>query len=329
VTKTQLPRLGLSQWSADADTYPGRTGWNTELSTINQNAAKWGQGLMSARPVAAYSGFYYFATDTQRLWYDNGSVWTEISPVGGGGTPQQIDIADTGSEGSSRIGARADHQHALPVPAVDPGALTFGNTVSRGSSATVARADHTHAIPALPYASAAPGALVAGSAGVVGNSTDLARANHTHTLPESAKGTVKASTRVWQSLRTTSDGWPINAGWGSAAGVSIPAGQALPGIYVVNGSATITNVSGGNTTARASFFRDSVWGDKTVAKLLTPGEMWSGALMDMFVLTSEAVGGMSWILQFRGDGGGGNLSISGPEPWSYLQIVRVTDLFNP
>jgi hypothetical protein len=100
VAKSTLTRLGVSQWSSDTDVWPGRTGVNTELSTLNANAAKWGQGTTAARPVASTSGFYYWATDTQRLWVDNGTAWTEVSPVGGGGTPTQVDNGDTGVEGT-------------------------------------------------------------------------------------------------------------------------------------------------------------------------------------------------------------------------------------
>ena len=131
MAKTTLPRLGVSSWSADADTWPGRLGVNAELLAINTNAARWGQSTMAARPAAAAAniGTYWWTTDTLRLWYDNGGAWTEVSPVGGGGTPTSIDIGDAGVEGSSRIAARADHQHALVVPDSDPVTIAYAGAI--------------------------------------------------------------------------------------------------------------------------------------------------------------------------------------------------------
>src|SRR6478735_2260475 len=146
MAKTQLARTGASQWSVDTDAWPARTGWNNELANFNAVVAVYGQGTTAARPAASRQGFYYFATDTLRLWYDNGTAWTEVSPVGGGGTPQPTAIGTAGSEGTSRIAARADHVHALSDPTVDPAAVTYGGAAGRGSSATPARADHTHAL---------------------------------------------------------------------------------------------------------------------------------------------------------------------------------------
>ncbi len=182
MAKTQLPRSGASQWSADSDLWPGRTGFNAEFSNYNTVFALWGQGTTAQRPVAAFGGRFYFATDTRRLFYDNGTSWDEVSPVGGGGTPTSVDIGTAGAEGTSRIAARADHTHALSVPAVDPGALTYGGAAARGSSGTPARADHTHALTDLPRSSTAPGAMTYGGTGAAGGSASLARADHTHTL---------------------------------------------------------------------------------------------------------------------------------------------------
>ena len=53
MTKTSLARTGVSQWSADSDTWPGRTGWDTELANLNTVVAVSSQGTNAARPVAA------------------------------------------------------------------------------------------------------------------------------------------------------------------------------------------------------------------------------------------------------------------------------------
>lgn len=181
VAKTQLPRTGVSQASADSDTWPGRTGFNAEYANLNNVIAVWGQGTTAARPVAAYQGRWFWATDTSRLWVDNGTAWTEVSPVGGGGVPVQVNVGSGGSEGVSRIAARADHSHPLAAPAFDPGSMSFGSTADRGSSGTVARANHVHRMDSLPYG-AAPPVITRNSTSSAGVSTDLSRADHNHGL---------------------------------------------------------------------------------------------------------------------------------------------------
>lgn len=186
MAKTQLEPIGTSQWSSDADTYPGRVGWNSELANLNAKAARWLQGSTGNRPVAANPGRYFWATDTFRLWYDDGSAWTEVSPVGGGGTPTAGSVGVAGGEGVSRIAARADHQHALLVPNADPAPSSYGGAAGQGVSPTVARADHAHALTGLPFATAPPGPSAYGVLGVTGGSTNLARQDHTHSLPNPA-----------------------------------------------------------------------------------------------------------------------------------------------
>jgi hypothetical protein len=134
-----------------------------------------------------------------------------------------VDIGDTGVEGTSRIAARADHQHALLVPSGDPGAETFGAGAARGASATPARADHTHAMDALPLAAAPPGAVVATVNGATGVSTSLARADHTHTFTPTA---------------------PWAGGWKNAAAAGIPS-DAVPRIIPLTATAdTMTGAAG-------------------------------------------------------------------------------------
>jgi hypothetical protein len=146
MTKTQLPRSGVSQWSAGTDIWPGRAGIDADFASLDGAMALWAQGTTAARPAAGKSGRYYWASDSLRLWYDNGTAWTEVSPVGGGGAPTTLAVAAAGAEGSSRIAARADHTHGFPVPAADPASVVYGGAVNRGAATTAARADHTHVL---------------------------------------------------------------------------------------------------------------------------------------------------------------------------------------
>lgn len=255
MTKTQLPRTGVSQWSADSDTWPGRTGWDTELSNLNAVMAVSSQGTNAARPVAAYSGRYYWATDTQRLWYDTGTTWVECSPVGGGGTPTSNDVGDAGAEGSSRIAARADHQHALLAPGMDPVAMSYsGVAMSRGSSATVARADHAHALPAMPLSASTP-AAVSDTAGTVGVSTNVARADHVHARNAVWQACASGSTTtlgdgVARTIPFDTNNMAQSNGWGgfSAGLIVVP----YNGIYIVAAKASTGGVAGTGTICTVS-----------------------------------------------------------------------------
>jgi hypothetical protein len=149
MTVTRTQRLGLALYSSGSDPWPGRTGWNELMGLLEGQTAEWAQGTIAARPTAGVAGRMYWATDTKRKYWDDGSAWTEESPVGGGGTPQRAKIGAAGSEGTSRVAARADHTHPITAPAA-PAALVYGGPGTAGTSDTPARADHTHPMPALP-----------------------------------------------------------------------------------------------------------------------------------------------------------------------------------
>lgn len=56
------------------------------LQVINAGgAASWASGTYAARPIAGISNRFYAATDSAKIYFDNGSTWLTIS--GGGGTP--------------------------------------------------------------------------------------------------------------------------------------------------------------------------------------------------------------------------------------------------
>jgi len=86
--------------------------------------------------------------------------------------PTQIDVGDLAVVGVATEAARADHQHALPVPAV-VATLTPDNAPALGVSAKVAREDHVHGI-------AADVAVTTGSANAEGTSASFSRADHVH-----------------------------------------------------------------------------------------------------------------------------------------------------
>lgn len=110
---TQDPRFGTDRWSAGTDSAPGRAGWDTLLDLITTKAVVGLQGTAAARPAPAIASRVYFATDTSRLYWDTGTQWIEVSPVGGGGYSKGLAQNANGVpvEGTSRIAARSDHVH--------------------------------------------------------------------------------------------------------------------------------------------------------------------------------------------------------------------------
>jgi hypothetical protein len=128
----------------------------------------------------------------------------QVAAGAGGGFPgyglagniAQIDVGDTQQAGGSTLVARADHQHALPVPAAPPDIATTG---AAGASTKVAREDHTHkgvrsvngqfgdvtvttTVPS--YGLAADLAQIdIGDAASAGALTAVPRADHQHAFP--------------------------------------------------------------------------------------------------------------------------------------------------
>lgn len=123
---TTTPRLGLTRWSAASDPWPARPGFDAEQALLDDLLAVTVQGTYAARPAAAIRGRFYWVTGTGtnagKLYYDTGTAWLDVIPVGGGGPGGALAFGGIGVEGTSGRGARADHKHT--VPAHDTGAHT-------------------------------------------------------------------------------------------------------------------------------------------------------------------------------------------------------------
>lgn len=118
---TTTPRLGLSRWSAGSDPWPARTGWDGQNGQLEAVAAIYSEGTLAERPaaVAGVTGRFYWAKDTHRLYYSDGTGWFEQGPIGGAGPGGNLAFGSDGIEGVSSRSARSDHTHKLPaLPAV-------------------------------------------------------------------------------------------------------------------------------------------------------------------------------------------------------------------
>lgn len=92
---------------------------------------------------------------------------SSAAPLGNSVPPQ---VAITGAAGTSGVGARSDHTHAVPVGVpVTPG----GTSNAEGTSGAFSRGDHKHA---LPYGTAVAGDNTTAN----GSSDDVSRADHKH-----------------------------------------------------------------------------------------------------------------------------------------------------
>lgn len=83
MAETLSSRFGLRNWGADTDG-PSRIEFNSNFSTLETNAAMYGQGILASRPAAGKAGRFYMvigdstAANNGILWYDNGSGWTQV-----------------------------------------------------------------------------------------------------------------------------------------------------------------------------------------------------------------------------------------------------------
>lgn len=74
------PRLGLPYpLEADGETfYPAVN--QSQMTTLD-SAAIDTQGPLASIPTAGTYGRYYWATDAQSLWRDNGTIWVQVYPT--------------------------------------------------------------------------------------------------------------------------------------------------------------------------------------------------------------------------------------------------------
>jgi hypothetical protein len=140
---SQTTRLGVYQWTSGDDPFT-RQQMTDSMSTLEARAGVFLSGTLAARPAAGASNNrgFYLATDTNVLFYSNGSTWTEINNYG---TPSAtLTPGDSASGGSSTALARADHRHPmLPFAATTSG---VASTAAGGSANTYARGDHVHSL---------------------------------------------------------------------------------------------------------------------------------------------------------------------------------------
>lgn len=111
----KTPRLGLPKYTSGSDLHPNRTEFNALQDLLEGQVAISAQGTLAERPSAGVKNRIYWATDSARAYFDDGTQWLDINTNGGGGAGKEIVVAGTASEGTSARAARADHTHNLQL----------------------------------------------------------------------------------------------------------------------------------------------------------------------------------------------------------------------
>ena len=143
MAESLTPRLGLTEYSAGTDLHPDRLKFNNQQKLLDKIVAIAQHGTLAARPAAGRGGAIYWATDSSRLYYDDGTAWREVNTTGGGGAGAPISVGGSPAEGSSARAARADHTHALPLATASaPGALSAADK-SKLDNATASPIENT------------------------------------------------------------------------------------------------------------------------------------------------------------------------------------------
>jgi microcystin-dependent protein len=99
----------------------------------------------SARPAAGASNArgFFLATDTNVLYYSNGTAWFSVNSFS---SPIAITPGDSNTDGTSTFAARADHKHSLPAWGAVGDIEATSTTASAGTDVLFARSDHRHTI---------------------------------------------------------------------------------------------------------------------------------------------------------------------------------------
>lgn len=81
MTVSLTTRLGIHRWSTDADPWD-REHFDSDNAALEELAVIGTQGLNASRPAAGVQRRLYLATDTERVYLDDGDEWYELAVLG-------------------------------------------------------------------------------------------------------------------------------------------------------------------------------------------------------------------------------------------------------
>jgi microcystin-dependent protein len=155
---TQTTRLEIYRWASNDDEFT-RAQMDTSHQNLEDLVALFTADTFALRPVAGPSNAraFFLATDTNVLYYSNGTAWFSVNSFA---SPVGIVPGDINTDGENILAARADHKHSLPAFGL-LGDIEATNTLaSAGTDVLFARADHRHTIG---EGSVVPGSLAVNS----------------------------------------------------------------------------------------------------------------------------------------------------------------------
>jgi hypothetical protein len=81
MARTLSTRLALQRWSTDSDTQ-GRADFDNDNAILDDLTMVSLQDTIANRPASGTRGRIFWATDQKRAYYDTGSAWHFLGPVG-------------------------------------------------------------------------------------------------------------------------------------------------------------------------------------------------------------------------------------------------------
>lgn len=243
-------------------------------------------GLLSSRPAAGKARRFYYATDTGKYFYDNGSAWVEAAPSSAH-SHAEGDV--TGLTSALAGKASSVHTHAIGDTAVLQAALD-------GKSA--ATHNHDAAYEAKNANIQSHIASVSNPHGVTAEQAGAAAASHTHGVGDISGGTANQIIGV-NGAGTGKEYKTISVG---TAGSDVAVAHAANGITINIPDASAT-ARGIVTTGAQTFSGTKTFTSPVVANV-APGEDFtltqnsvapfksvnSGAIADTLVLSAGKVG---------------------------------------
>jgi hypothetical protein len=150
VTVSQTTRLGIYRWSEDTDAFT-RQQMDTSHANLESKAAVFTSGTALPSPNPEHARSFFFKTDTQTLYYFNGTdntgSWVAVGQFGTTGQMATLAYGQTNSAGVIDATARVDHVHALPE--IDTNALIPKSVLTTKGDLIVGSAPSTPSVQSI------------------------------------------------------------------------------------------------------------------------------------------------------------------------------------
>jgi len=131
MTVSQTTRFGIYRWSEDTDAFT-RQQMDSSHDSIESKGAIFTSGTTIPAPNPEHARSFFFKTDTQTLYYFNGTdntgSWVAIGQFGNTGQMATLAYGQSNSAGVVDAVARIDHVHELPT--IDTTALIPKNILT-------------------------------------------------------------------------------------------------------------------------------------------------------------------------------------------------------